>query len=109
MERSIRYNFFIDLGSIQRMLSFDYSLNICFSRAFLYSDGPSFSPYKPLQKMSIFERSITCSFFSGIVHILTRNQWKIFEDMFLVKIASKGTSLNTSVQSTSNISSSSVP
>ena len=42
-------------------------------------------------------------FFSGIVHILTRNQEKNSEDMFLVKIASKGTSLNTSVQSTSNI------
>ena len=84
------------------MLSFDYNSNICFSRAFLYGDGPSFSLYKPLQNVN-FERSITCSFFSGIVHILTKSQWKNFEDMFLVKIASKGTSLNTSVQSTSNI------
>ena len=40
--------------------------------------------------MSIFQRSVTCSFFS---HILTRTQGKKFEDMFLVKMASKGTSL----------------
>ena len=52
MERSIRYNFFlIDLESIQRKLSFDYSLNIYFSRCFPYIDGPSFSPYKPLQNV----------------------------------------------------------
>ena len=97
MERSIRYHFFIDLESIQHMFSFDYSLNICFSRPFLYSDRPSFFCTNPY-KMSIFEWSVTCSFFSGIVHILTRNQGKNFENMFLVKIASKGTSLNASDQ-----------
>ena len=85
------------------MLSFDYSLNICFSRPFLYGDGPSFSPYKPSQNINFSKVGKTCRFFSGIVHILTRNQGKNFEDMFLVKIASKGTSLNTNVQSTSNI------
>ena len=34
MERVIRYNFFIDLERIQRKLSSDYCLNICFSRHF---------------------------------------------------------------------------
>ena len=52
MERSIRYNFFlINLESIQHKLSSDNSLNIYFSRRFLYIDGPSFSPYKPLQNV----------------------------------------------------------
>ena len=46
------------------------------------------NPYK----MSIFERSVTCSFFRNCTHILTRTQGEKFEDMFLVKIASKGTS-----------------
>ena len=51
------------------------------------------SPYKPLQNV-YFERSVTCSFFvRNCSHILTRTQGKNFEDMFLVKIASKGTSL----------------
>ena len=49
------------------------------------------NPYK----MSIFQRSVTCSFFfRNCTHILTRTQAKMFEDTFLVKIASKGTSLN---------------
>ena len=51
MERSIGYNFFIDLESIQHKLSSDYSLNIYFSRRFPYSDGPSFSLYKLLQNV----------------------------------------------------------
>ena len=32
-------------------LSSDYSLNTCFSRRFLYIDGPLFSPYKPLRNV----------------------------------------------------------
>ena len=84
------------------MLSFDYSLNICSRALFSIAMVHHFLRTNPY-KISIFERSVTCSFFSGIVHILTRNQGKNFEDMFLVKTASKGTSLNTSVQSTSNI------
>ena len=32
-------------------------------------------------------------FFRNCTHILTRTQGKKFEDMFLVKIANKGTSL----------------
>ena len=59
------------------MLSFDYSLSICFSRPFLYSDGPSFSPYKPSQNIN-FERLVTCRVFSRIVHILARNQREKF-------------------------------
>ena len=43
--------------------------------------------------MSISERSVTCSFFRNCTHMLTRTQEKQFEDMFLVKTASKGTSL----------------
>ena len=61
---------------------------------FPYIDGPSFSPYKSLYEMFIFERSVTCSFFRNCTHMLRRTQGKKFEDMFLVKIASKGTSLN---------------
>ena len=41
----------IDLESIQQELSSDYSLNMYFSRRFPYIDGPSFSPYKPLQNV----------------------------------------------------------
>ena len=48
------------------------------------------NPYK----MSIFQRSVTCSFFfKNCTLILTRTQGEKFEDMFLVKLASKGTSL----------------
>ena len=45
--------------------------------------------------MSIFQRSVTCSFFflRNCTHILARTQEEKFEDMFLVKIASKRTSL----------------
>ena len=47
------------------------------------------NPYK----MPIFERSVTCIFFRNYTHILTRTQGEKFEDMFLLKIADKGTSL----------------
>ena len=47
------YFFLIDLKSIQHKLSYDYSLNICFSRRFPYIDSPSFSPYKPLQNVDV--------------------------------------------------------
>ena len=66
MERSIRYNFFIDLESIQHKLSPDYSLNISISRRFPHIDGPSFSPYKPLQNVD-FSKVGNMHFFSGIV------------------------------------------
>ena len=94
MERSIRYNFLIDLENIQHKLSSDYSLNIYFSRLFPYIDGPSFSPYIPLQNVDFSKvGNLQCCFFKNCTHILTRTQGKKFEDMFLVKIASKGTSL----------------
>ena len=54
--------FFIDLESCQHKLSSDYSLTVCFSLRFLYIDGPSFL-HTNLYKMSMFERSVTCSFF----------------------------------------------
>ena len=94
MERSIRYQFFIDLESIQHKLSSDYSLNIYFSRRFPYIDGPSFSPYKPLQNVDFSKVGNMQFFFRNCTHILTRTQAKMFEDTFLVKIASKETSLN---------------
>ena len=44
-------------------------------------------------KMSIFRRLVTCNFLRHCTHILTRFQGEKFEDIFLVKIASKGTSI----------------
>ena len=84
----------IDFQSIQHKPSSDYSLNICFSRRFPYIDGPSFSPHKPLQNVDFSKVGSMQFFFRNCTHILTRTQGKKFEDMFLVKIASKGTSLN---------------
>ena len=43
--------------------------------------------------MSIFERSVTCSFFPELYSHIDKNPGEKFEHMFLVKIASKGTSL----------------
>ena len=67
MERSIRYDFFIDLESIQHKLSSDYSLNIYFSRCFAYIDGPLFSPYKPLKYVDFSKVDNMQFSFSGIV------------------------------------------
>ena len=86
----------IDLESIQHNLSSDYSLDVCFSRRFPYIDGPSFSPYKPLQNVDFSKVGDMQLFFRNFTDILTRTQGKKFEDMFLVKIASKGTSLTLS-------------
>ena len=66
--------FLTDLESIQHELSSDYSLNTCFSHRFPYIDGPSFSPYKPLQNVH-YSKSVTCSFFfRNSTHIVTRTQ-----------------------------------
>ena len=92
MERSIRYNFFIDLESIQHKLSSDYSLNIYSSRRFPYIDSPSFSPYKPLQNVD-FSKVGNMQFFQELYSHTDKNPGEKFEDMFLIKIASKGTSL----------------
>ena len=43
--------------------------------------------------MSTFERSVTCSFFLELYSHIDKNSGEKFEDMFLVKIASKGPSL----------------
>ena len=48
------------------------------------------SPYK----MFISERSVTCSFFQELCSNIDKNSGKKFEDMFPVKIANEGTSLN---------------
>ena len=97
MERSIRYNFLIDLESIQHKLSSDYSLNIYLSRRFPYMEGSSFSPYKPLQNVDCSKVGNMQLFLRNCTHILTRTHGKKFEDMFLFKIASKGTSLTSLV------------
>ena len=76
MERSIRYNFLIDLESIQHMLSFDYSLNICFSRPFLYGDGPSFSPFKPSQNIKFRKVRNMQVFFRSCTHIDKKSREK---------------------------------
>ena len=94
MERSIRYNFFIDLESIQHKQSSDYGLNICFSRRFPCICGPSFSPYKPLQNVDFSKVGNMQFFFLELYSHIDKNSGGKFEDMFLVKIASKGTSLS---------------
>ena len=71
------------------------------TRHFLGLNPPGVSPILMVHhflrtnpyKMSIFEMSVTCSFFRNWTHILTRNRGEKFENMFLVKITSKGTSL----------------
>ena len=97
MERLIRYNFFIHLESTQHKLSSDYNLNMYFSPCFPYIDGPSFSLYKPPQDVDFLKVGNMQFFFRNCTHILTRTHEKRFEDMFLVKIASKGTSLKWSL------------
>ena len=47
------------------------------------------NPYK----MSIFERSVTLVFFQELYSHIDKNSGEKFEDMFLVTIVSKGTSL----------------
>ena len=87
--------FLIDLESIQHKLSSDYSLDIYFSFHFPYIDGPSFSPYKPLQNVNFSKVGNMQSFFQELYSHFDKNSGEKFEDMFLVKIASKGTSLMT--------------
>ena len=84
----------IDLQSIQHKLLSDYSLNIYFSRCFLYIDGPSFSPYKPLQNVDFSKVGNMQFFFQELYSHIDKNVGEKVEDVFLVKIASKGTSLN---------------
>ena len=71
-----------------------YSLNVYFSRRFLYYDSSSFSPYKPLQNVDFSKVGNMQFFFRNCTRLLTRTQGKKFEVTFLVKIASKGTSLS---------------
>ena len=58
------------------MLSFDYSLNICFSRPFLYGDGPSFSPYKPSQNINFSKVGNMQVFFRNCTHIDKKSREK---------------------------------
>ena len=92
-ESSNFYRLLDDLESIQHKLSSDYCLIIYFSRRFPYIDSPSFSPYKPLQNVDFSKVGNMQLFYRNCTHILTRTQGEKFEHMFLVKIASKGTSL----------------
>ena len=59
---------------------------------FPYIDGSSFSPYKPLQKC-LFWKVGHMQFFHELQSHVNKNSGGRFKDMFLVKIASKGTSL----------------
>ena len=68
-------------------------LNIRFSRRFPYIYGPSFSPYKRLQNVHFSNVGNMHFCFTDCTYILTRTQGEKFEEMFLVKIVSKGTSL----------------
>ena len=70
-----------------------YSLNICLSRCFPYTAGQSFLSTNTY-KLSIFERSVTCRFFPELCSPIDMNSGKMFEDLFLIKIADKGTTLN---------------
>ena len=83
----------IDLESLQHKLSSDYSLNIYFSRRFPYIDGPSFSPYKPLKDVDFSKVGNIQFFFQELYSHTAKNSGDMSEDMFLIKIASKGTSL----------------
>ena len=69
----MRKIFFIDLKSIQHKLSSDYSLNIYFSRRFPYQlvvhHFLRTNPYK----MSIFQRSVTCSIFQELYSHIDKN------------------------------------
>ena len=87
----------IDLESIQHKLSTDYSLTIYFSRRFSYIDGPSFSPYKPLQEVDFAKVGNMQFFFQELYSNIDKNSGEMFGDMFLVKIASKGTSLRRAI------------
>ena len=73
MERSIRYNFLINLESIQHKLSSNNSLNIYFSRRFLCIDGPSFSPYKPLQNVDFSKVGNMQFFFQELYSHINKN------------------------------------
>ena len=83
----------IDLESIQHKLSSDYSLNIYFSHRFPYIDGPSFSPCKPLQNVDFSKVGNMQYFCQESYSHIDKNSGEKFEDMFLVNIASKGTSV----------------
>ena len=85
----MRCGFLIDLESIQHELSSDYSLNIYFLFRFPHIDGPSLSPYKPLQNVDFSKVGNMQLFFRNCTHILTRTQGKKLDDMFLVKIKLK--------------------
>ena len=57
-------------------------------------DRPSFSPYKPLQNVDFSKVGNMQFFFQELYSHIDKNSGEKFEDMFLVKIAIKGTSLN---------------
>ena len=76
MERLIRYNFLDVLESIQQKLSSDHSLSNCFSRSFPYIDGPSFSPYKPLQNVHFWKVGNMQVFFQDMYSHVHKNSWR---------------------------------
>ena len=92
MERSLRYDFLLIWRPFyinSHLIIVRISISWAVFPILIVHHSLRTNPYK----MSIFQRSVTCSFFfKNCSHILTRTWWKKFEDMFLVKIASKGTS-----------------
>ena len=63
MERSIRYDIFIDLENIQHKLSSDYSTSICFSRDFPDIGSITFSVHT-FTKCPILKGRLKMQFFS---------------------------------------------
>ena len=73
MERTITYNFFIDLESIQHKLSFDYSFSLYVSRPVFPILMVHTSLRTNLYKMFIFERSVICSYFKELCSHIDKN------------------------------------
>ena len=85
MKVSITYNFLTDFDTIHNQFSPDYSFNMCFSLHCPYTDGQSFSQYKPSQIVHFRKVGTMQIFLANCTHLLTRTQKKKFEDVFLVK------------------------
>ena len=93
MKRSMRYNFLL----IWRAFIISSHLTIVgtyLSRAFFPILTVHHFLHTILYKMSIFERSVTFGFFQELYSHIDKNSGKKFEDIFLVKIVNKGTSLS---------------
>ena len=84
----------IHLDGTDNKLSSGCCLNMRFSPRFHYTDGQSFSQYKPLQNVRCWKVGNMQVFFTICTHLLTTTQEKKFEDVFLVSRASRQTTLS---------------